>query len=55
MDKVDNFKIFKNNQEIIVGIIVDKDSRFKKRAPVRALFMHLIDLPIPQKVIPSLD
>lgn len=55
MDKVDNFNIFKDNQEVVVGTFVDKKfSLTEKRTPVRALFKHLIDLPILQKGIPSL-
>ncbi len=56
MDKVDKSKVFKNNQEVIVGIVVDnKFSLKEKRVPFRALFKILTALPTLQKVIPALD
>ena len=56
MDKVDKSKVFKNNQEVIVGIVVDnKFSLKEKESPFRALFKILIALPTQQTVILALD
>lgn len=53
---MDKSKVFKNNQEVIVGIVVDNKFSLKdKRVPFRALFKILTALPTLQKVIPALD
>lgn len=56
MDNVGKSQVIKNNQEVIVGIVVDnKFSLKEKRVPFRALFKNLTALPTPQKVILTLD